>query len=294
MSDRMGVRRGGLLLVLVGTLLLPACGTSPERNSAMQEEGKNLAGSWPRILDGVPVQAGFAPWQVALVLTNESTTDGFFCGGALIASRWVLTAAHCLVGKERVKDPRTDVQVFAGSHNLDCGTPDCAGRRITIEAVVIHKHYRSYSDRPYVNDIALIKLAEEAPKMDYLTMLDHAGEADLAAPKFLAIVIGWGRTSQYGAISTVLQMAPVPIVEPGICQDSYAGAVTEDMICAGGEGKDSCKGDSGGPLVVPDNSGGVALAGVVSWGPACGRPKKYGVYTRVPQFLSWIANTMAE
>merc|ERR1719384_664687 len=34
------------------------------------------------------------PWMVALVDTN--TTDGQFCGGTLVASKYIITAAHCM------------------------------------------------------------------------------------------------------------------------------------------------------------------------------------------------------
>jgi secreted trypsin-like serine protease len=31
------------------------------------------------------------PWQVAVIIDNT-----YFCGGSLISSQWVLTAAHCM------------------------------------------------------------------------------------------------------------------------------------------------------------------------------------------------------
>ena len=50
--------------------------------------------------------------------------------------------------------------------------------------------------------------------------------------------------------------------------DDYSYSITEDMLCAGSPGKDSCGGDSGGPLTVKE-SGQHTLAGVVSWGRGC-------------------------
>ena len=56
-------------------------------------------------------------------------------------------------------------------------------------------------------------------------------------------------------------------------------------------GKDACQGDSGGPMVSKatgvDN--GYSLVGVVSWGNGCALQGFYGVYARVSNYLTWIA-----
>jgi len=43
-----------------------------------------------RITNGIPAAPCKFPWQVALIID-----DNYFCGGSLISSQWVLTAAHC-------------------------------------------------------------------------------------------------------------------------------------------------------------------------------------------------------
>ena len=56
--------------------------------------------------------------------------------------------------------------------------------------------------------------------------------------------------------------------------DSYAGMITDDMLCAGAAGKGACQGDSGGPLTVKEGDQ-HSLVGVVSWGYGCGEVSIY-------------------
>lgn len=45
-----------------------------------------------RIVSGVDAQLGEFPWVVAIGLDQM-----FFCGGALLNDKFVLTAAHCVM-----------------------------------------------------------------------------------------------------------------------------------------------------------------------------------------------------
>ena len=59
----------------------------------------------------------------------------------------------------------------------------------------------------------------------------------------------------------------------GVCRTmagDYNNKISEDMVCAGVQGKGACQGDSGGPLTVKSGASQHQLVGVVSWGYGCG------------------------
>jgi secreted trypsin-like serine protease len=65
------------------------------------------------IVGGNAANPGEWPWQV-LVLPNSQ-----LCGGTLIDSGWVLTAAHCVVDQTGIPIGAGDVTVVAGEHDLN-------------------------------------------------------------------------------------------------------------------------------------------------------------------------------
>ena len=87
----------------------------------------------------------------------------------------------------------------------------------------------------------------------------------------------------------------------------YNNRISLNMICAAGQGKDSCEGDSGGPLIADATQQAFfpevatkepVLVGVVSWGDGCGELKEDlsgfpGVYTRVANYKDWIIDQLA-
>jgi secreted trypsin-like serine protease len=97
-------------------------------------------------------------------------------------------------------------------------------------------------------------------------------------------------------IPNALMEVTLPAVSNARCNKpaSYDGKIKNMMFCAGRKegGPDSCQGDSGGPATVTTPTG-LKLAGIVSWGDGCGFPNKYGVYTRVSAFTSWVEQKTA-
>ncbi|KOB70984.1 Hemolymph proteinase 17 short form [Operophtera brumata] len=57
-----------------------------------------------RVVGGVPATLGALPWMALLGYMDESVTSGvsWKCGGALVSTRHVLTAAHCIGGSEHL------------------------------------------------------------------------------------------------------------------------------------------------------------------------------------------------
>ena len=49
-----------------------------------------------RVVGGQNTQVNEYPWM-ALLRLKTYRPSGFFCGGTLINSRWILTATHCIV-----------------------------------------------------------------------------------------------------------------------------------------------------------------------------------------------------
>jgi secreted trypsin-like serine protease len=80
----------------------------------------------------------------------------------------------------------------------------------------------------------------------------------------------------------------LPLVSRKECNTIYHGDITNKMICAGfdDENKDTCFGDSGGPLTRKKDHNFTVLVGITSWGIGCA--DRYGVYTRVSEFRTWI------
>jgi secreted trypsin-like serine protease len=223
-------------------------------------------------------------YQVAIVFSNAFTPYmGQICGGTVINPSWVLTAAHCF----NADSQPGDFQVYTGSAKLSSGGQ-------LVDLVNIYRH-KDFNPKTMGNDIALLHLAKPLDVSFAITPLPQEKQNLINTGK-LVVASGWGATVEGGLQKPdSLLFNMLKVVSPQQCNapESYGGVITEQMLCAGDGVNDSCQGDSGGPLVVKDKATRY-LAGVVSWGEGCGRPKKYGVYTKVSAYSQWINQTMAQ
>ena len=213
-----------------------------------------------RIVGGNPLAR---PREYEFLVSLQTRSGRHFCGGQLIGARWVLTAAHCVMGSVP-----EDLQVVAGMHKRSESSTDRCIERRQVERIIVHSGYGSSG---YSDDLAVIYLTAAVlyPSVDMLDSEDHT----VAVPGSRVTVAGWGTTSEGGSLSDAPLQVSLPVVTNEVCAVAYgSSAIDAGMVCAGfvGEGgRDSCQGDSGGPLFAADSSGRVTLAGVVSWGSGC-------------------------
>ncbi|XP_040217616.1 trypsin-like isoform X1 [Rana temporaria] len=222
-----------------------------------------------KIVGGYTCGAYSQPWQVSL-------NSGYhFCGGSLINSLWVVSAAHCY---------QSSMQVRLGEHNIAVNE----GTEQFINSAKVIRN-AAYNSRTLDNDIMLVKLASPATLNSYVKSVPLPGGCAAAGTN--CVISGWGNTLSSGtSMPNLLQCVNAPILTSAQCSNAYPGEITGNMICVGylEGGKDSCQGDSGGPVVCNGQ-----LQGIVSWGYGCALRNYPGVYTKVCNYNSWIASTQA-
>ncbi|PNF21283.1 hypothetical protein B7P43_G02141 [Cryptotermes secundus] len=235
-----------------------------------------------RIVGGHNAELGEWPWIAALFNGGRQ-----FCGGSLIDSTHILTAAHCVAHMSSWDVARLTVRL--GDHNIKISS-EVRHIEKRVKRVVRH---RGFDSRTLYNDIAILTM--DSP----ITFTQQVRPICLPTGSALysgttGTVIGWGSLREGGHQPDTLQEVNVLIWTNDACRSKYGpsapGGIVEHFLCAGDNGHDSCSGDSGGPLMI--NQGRWMQVGIVSWGIGCGKGQFPGVYTRVTHFMSWITKNL--
>jgi len=128
------------------------------------------------------------PWAVAVI----NAKSGGVCGGAVIAPRWVITAAHC-TGGERY--------VLAGNAMRSLA------RRVDVKKRIRHPQFNINTGQ---FDVALLYLAEELT-VQPASLATPVESRLLLSNDAPATIIGWGRTENSHKPMDRLQVASITL-----------------------------------------------------------------------------------
>ncbi|XP_013202510.1 serine protease 38 [Microtus ochrogaster] len=274
---------GYLLLLLLVTPIWVA--SVSHRNRHPKSQANSLSGDVAcgqpvlegKILGGMPSPFQKWPWLVSLHYA------GFhFCGGSILNTYWVLTAAHCFAREKRIES----FDVYVGINNLDVATRHT--QWFEINKVIIHPTYGLF--HPIGGDVALVQLKKPIIFSDSVLPVCMP-PSNLNLDSVPCWAAGWGLVSPQGDTLKQLQEVQLPLIPKFQCQllYGYTSYLLPEMLCAGdiANVKNVCEGDSGGPLVCKLNQTWLQI-GIVSWGRGCSHPLYPGVYANVSYFLNWI------
>ncbi|XP_052843372.1 venom serine protease [Drosophila gunungcola] len=237
-----------------------------------------------RIANGQQASANEFPSMAALkdVTKNQAS----FCGGTIVAHRYIVTAAHCIYQVTKA----TDIVAIVGINDLQNPANSRYYRQYSIQDMIPHERYVSEPD--VNNDIAVLITATN--------ILWSRGVGPICLPPVgttsaftyeTVDVIGYGTIFFAGPTSSSLQKINLMVVTNQECQTEYKEAtIYTGEMCTydySGTGRDSCQFDSGGPVILRKSK--QFLVGVISFGKSCaGTQYPMGVNARITTYISWI------
>ncbi|KAJ2779036.1 hypothetical protein H4R18_004242 [Coemansia javaensis] len=248
-----------------------------------------------RIVGGSTVPEGKYPFAVRLEIASGG--DDYLCGGTLIASDLVVTAAHCVV------EPEVSSLFAPEEINVCYGSSSVAAQKCT-PAVNVTVHPQ-YNPTVYSNDIALIRIAPLASNNNSNGGVGAAAIYTGKLPENTTLItMGWGKTSSNSsALPTTLMSTEIKIGSRSACRQAQPGYQSSDgpdvcTVNALTPGRDSCQGDSGSPTVVAQGAS-VLLAALTSSGvdlsnpgaADCAMPNGLAFYTHVYYYMDFITAT---
>ena len=148
-----------------------------------------------------------------------SSGGGHFCGGTLVAARYVVTAAHCLEGSLP-----SDLAVVLGEHdNTVTGEGSIGELSLAVAAIFSHENYDSFT---LDNDISVLELAEEVDINTYTPACMAQSTDTDTFYGLTAQVYGWGSTCLPCHPAT-LKETNITVVAPETCREAM------DAYCQG-------------------------------------------------------------
>ncbi|XP_014284267.1 uncharacterized protein [Halyomorpha halys] len=240
---------------------------------------------------------------------DNSSQYEYICGGSIIDTNVILTAAHCVFDEEQQDLDYSRMVVITGKHNGSWEHRDVHEQRFEVVSKKVRPTYRGTDNRNQ-DDIALLAL-NDSIKFTSIVMpvcIDWGGMYEPYEEE-VGIIVGWGY-NENGVLSEELQISNMQQRNFGECRNNvgkgYTSFLTSDKFCALNKDNSTVEqGDSGGALVFSrvqgDNDTRTArffVKGILS-----GREKKTGtekltshnsyvLFTNISNHMPWLNSTL--
>jgi secreted trypsin-like serine protease len=228
-----------------------------------------------RIIGGELAYTGQFRFAAAIY---KSTSDGtFFCGGALMGTRWIVTAGQCV-------DGGLLFNIRLGANALN----DTNAVTVSADTYFLHP---DYDPTTLSNDVGLIRLSTSVAYNEKVWPIDFMAYSPLPDNSSV-VTLGWGQTSDDGTgLVNDLNYVDLITLSNDECKLAFGNQVNENMVCVKGNSNEgTCKGDLGSPLMRYDNYFGY-LVGVSTFisSNGCESSDPSG-FTRTYPYADWIKN----
>lgn len=237
-------------------------------------------------------------WTVALDY-NLPRRNGVRCGGSLINTLYVLTAAHCVYHMReqdltlRLGEWNTEQDPDCDDEYGDCNPPV---QLVKVNRIIIHPENWNH-----VHNIALLRMAQTLPEhyTSHILPICMPLSRELMLDSFTnrnVSVVGWEPYCNTGTSNSYKMYAELTTISNLRCADELGKPLSDKQMCTKpltGGYRDAYEVQLGGPLQIQIN-GTYHLIGIVSHGLRCGRTTLPTVYTRVTSYMNWILENITD
>lgn len=233
-----------------------------------------------RLVNGIPTNIENYPHIVSI-----RTKGNHMCGGNLISTRLVLTAAHCVEPLVNDAKLRRDLTVVSGTTLLSSG-----GQINKVSRMWYHENFNMNARSGDISsDIGLLELSKPIVVNDKQKPI-ALPTSNLKRNEDVTLV-AWGSAGFMRPVHNDLQKLNAKSMLPDECQNYHKQMrINNNEFCTLiARGTGACNGDSGSGVVRDSDR---TIVGVVSRGIPCARNYP-DVYTNVFSFLPWINEKMS-
>ncbi|XP_055389315.1 modular serine protease-like [Condylostylus longicornis] len=222
----------------------------------------------PLVYNGKKIESNNVPWHVA-IYKNISSKFEQICGGSIVHSNVILSAAHCFYDPSKdTLENLSKFSVAAGKRFRNYEMEEQHEQFARIKKV----HVFGYSELSLRNDIAVVSLDRHLQYSPYVEPVcinwSLYSEFPSNYENVLGHLYGWGATSDNMDLPLELLKIELEPIPNDICKEMVPNfEITSDVFCAiNKENSTACSGDGGGGLVI-ENKGDnnlIILLGTVS------------------------------